>query len=256
MNGFSRFKITKIKNINMETNNKFKLTTPVAILIGFGVLSIIILGASYLIYSDFKKSVMGGGQANQPEPTYNLEVVRPVGPSDHVKGNGDAIVKIVEYSDTECPFCKRFHETMNDIMKEYGDNGKVAWVYRHMPLPQLHQKAQKEAEASECAYEQGGDVAFWKYLDRMMEITPSNDGLAESELPNIAKFAGLNVQKFNECLSSGRMASKVAEDAKNGAETGGNGTPWSIVVGPNKKLPLSGAMPMATIKAMIEEASK
>lgn len=241
----------------METHiKKFQITTPIAVIIGFTTLSAIIVLTALFLYNDFKNTIMGGGQANQPEPTYNLEAVRPVGPNDHVKGNKNASVKIVEYSDTECPFCKRFHVTMNELMKEQGENGNLAWVYRHMPLPMLHKKAQKEAEATECAYEQGGDIAFWRYLDRLMEITPSNDGLAESELSKIAQFAGLNVAKFSECLSSGRMANKVAEDAKNGAETGGNGTPWSIIIGPNKKLPLSGAMPKDTIKSMIEEASK
>jgi protein-disulfide isomerase len=205
------------------------------------------------MYSDFKRTITGGGQPNGEEQSYNLDAVSPVTTDDHIKGNPNAKIKIVEYSDTECPFCKRFHITMNQLMKEYGDNGNVAWVYRHMPLQMLHQKAQKEAEATECAYAQGGNQAFWKYLDRLMEITPSNDGLAESELQNIAKFTGLNIAQFNECLQSGRMANKVELMAKNGAETGGNGTPWSIIIGPNEKLPLSGAMPIETIKQMIKD---
>jgi protein-disulfide isomerase len=243
----------------MENTHRksFTLTTPIAVLLGFIIMTIVIAGSGYYLYSDFKKTVMGGGQANQqPEPSYTLEAVAPITNEDHIRGNPNAKVKIVEYSDTECPFCKRFHFTMTDLMKEYGNNGDVAWVYRHMPLPQLHQKAQKEAEATECAEELGGKDAFWKYLDRMMEITPSNDGLETKELTNIAKYVGLNATSFNECLNSGRMADKVNAQAKNGAETGGNGTPWSIVIGPNKKLPLSGAMPIDTIKAMIEEAKK
>jgi protein-disulfide isomerase len=239
-----------------NTNNKYTLTTPASILLGFALFTIIFSGTIFLLYKDFKTSIMQGGQQAQEEPSYNLEAMRPISNQEHIKGDINAPVKIVEYSDTECPFCKRFHLTMNEVMSDQSLKGKVAWVYRHMPLPMLHKKAQKEAEATECAYEQGGDVAFWKYLDRLMEITPSNDGLAESELPNIAKYVGLNVQKFNECLQSGRMAEKVKADSDNGAETGGNGTPWSIVVGPNTKLPLSGAMPLDTVKAMIEQASK
>lgn len=240
-------------NHTTNTNKKIILTTPVAVILGFVIFGILISGSMYLLYKDFKNTITGGGQGAQEEISYNLDAMTPVSNDDHIKGNPNAKIKIVEYSDTECPFCKRFHMTMNDLMKEYGDNGDVAWVYRHMPLPMLHKKAQKEAEATECAYEQGGNQAFWKYLDRLMEITPSNDGLAESELQNIAKFTGLNISKFNECLQSGRIASKVDAMSKNGAETGGNGTPWSIIVGPNEKLPLSGAMPIDTVKQMIKD---
>ncbi len=247
-----------MENINTQIN-KFKLTTPVAILLGFLLFGVILGGSIFWAYNDFKKTMMGGGNvAQQQEPTYELDKMTPVTSADHIKGDPNAKVKIVEYSDTECPFCKRFHFTMNELMndKDYGQAGKVAWVYRHMPLPMLHQKAQKEAEATECAFEQGGNDKFWAYLDRMMEITPSNDGLESKELVNIAKYVGINTTKFNECLSSGRMAAKVSEHAKNGADTGGNGTPWSIVVGPNQKLPLSGAMPIDVVKNMVNEASK
>lgn len=103
--------------------------------------------------------------------------VNPVTPNEHIKGNPNAEVFVIEYSDPECPFCKRFHETMKSVMQEYGDTGKVAWVYRHFPLDALHTKARKEAEAFECAAELGGNVKFWEYADKLFEITPSNDGL-------------------------------------------------------------------------------
>lgn len=179
----------------------------------------------------------------------------PVSADDHIRGNPDAPVKIVEYSDTECPFCKRFHTTLQQVMDEYGDTGKVAWVYRHFPLDQLHSKARKEAEATECAAELGGNDGFWKYLDRLMEITPANNGLDLAELPKIATFVGLNEAKFNECLNSGKYASKIEAHVQNAVATGGSGTPWSIVVGPNdKRYPLSGAQPYPAVKQLIELA--
>jgi len=101
----------------------------------------------------------------------------------------NAPVKIVEFSDTECPFCKRFHTTMQQVVKD--SNGQVAWVYRHFPLDQLHSKARKEAEATECAAELGGNEKFWAYLNRLMEVTPANDGLDLAELPVIAAYVGL-----------------------------------------------------------------
>lgn len=186
-----------------------------------------------------------------------LENMKPVASDDHIRGNPDAPIKIVEYSDTECPFCKRFHETMKQVMDEYGDTGKVAWVYRHFPLDQLHPKARKEAEALECAGAQGGNNMFWKYADRLYEITPSNDRLDPSELPKIAEYVGIDVRTFNECLSSGTYAEHVANDLENAVATGGRGTPWSIFVTPDgTKYPINGALPYEAVKQLIENALK
>lgn len=225
-------------------------------------IAVVIAGAliaGAVIYSGGKTE--SGSNANNPqqqvaaEQTGNLEAMKPVSEDDHIRGNPDASVKIVEYSDTECPFCKRFHPTMQQVMDEYGKSGKVAWVYRHFPLDQLHPKARKEAEATECAAELGGNDKFWSYLDRLMEVTPANNGLDPAELPKIAQYVGLDTAKFNECLSSGRYAKKIEEHVQNAVATGGNGTPWSIVVGKNgKKYPLNGAQPYASVKALIEQA--
>ncbi len=204
-----------------------------------------------------QKQVQGqqAQQDNQPRTSASLDKMTPVTENDHIRGDANAPVKIVEYSDTECPFCKRFHTTMQDVINTYGKEGKVAWVYRHFPLDSLHSKARKEAEATECAAELGGNDKFWAYLDRLMEVTPANNGLDPAELPIIAKYVGLDTKKFNECLSSGKFANKVAEHLKNATETGGNGTPWSIVVAPNgKKYELSGAQPAESIKQLIDIA--
>ena len=112
--------------------------------------------------------------------------IRPVDSTDHIVGNPNAEVVVIEYSDTECPFCKNFHQTMRQIMDEYGKEGSVAWVYRHFPLEQLHSKAVKEAEATECAAYVGGPNKFWDYINRLFEVTPSNDGLEMAQ----SKFNG------------------------------------------------------------------
>jgi protein-disulfide isomerase len=185
----------------------------------------------------------------------DLSKMTPVTAEDHIRGDINAPVKIVEYSDTECPFCNRFHTTMQNLIDE--SDGQVAWVYRHFPLDALHSKARKEAEATECAAAQGGNDMFWKYLDRLMAVTPMNNKLDPAELPKIAEYVGMDVEKFNECLSSGTYAQKVEDQAQNARAIGGTGTPWSIVVGPNgKMLPLKGAQPVASIKQMIDLVSQ
>lgn len=194
-------------------------------------------------------------QVAGPQQSGNLEQMAPITSEDHIRGNLNAKVTIVEYSDYECPFCKSFHSTIQQIMDEYGDN--VAWVYRHFPLDQLHPvKARKEAVAAECANEQGGNDVFWKYTDRFFELTPSNNQTdVDTVLPQIAREIGLNESQFNKCLESGKYDSHVESDVKNALATGGNGTPWSIVVTANgKKYPLSGAQPYASVKQLVELA--
>ncbi len=89
---------------------------------------------------------------------------KPVDKDDHIRGSVDAKVKFIEYSDFECPFCKRHHPVMQKIVSAYSGND-VAWVYRHLPLVSIHPKAQPLAEASECAAELGGNDGFWAFAD-------------------------------------------------------------------------------------------
>ena len=181
--------------------------------------------------------------------------LRPVTDQDHILGDPDASVKILEFSDTECPFCKRFHPTMKQVLDEYGKNGHVAWVYRHFPLDAIHPKARKEAEATECANELGGNDKFWAYLDRLFEVTPSNNNLDPKELPEIAAYVGLDKARFSQCLNSGKYAQHVADDLLDAQNSGGRGTPWSIIIAPNgKKIPLSGAQPYPAVKQLIDLA--
>lgn len=179
-----------------------------------------------------------GGTKNAQKPIANdaenasirsIEV-GAVTDKDHIIGNPNADILMVEYSDTECPYCKQFHTTMHGVVEELGKDGKVAWVYRHFPIDQLHKKARKEAEATECATELGGSDGFWKYIDEVYKRTASNDKLDVAELPKIAKDTGLDVAKFNECLSSGKMASKVEEQFQDARKAGGRGTPYTVFV--------------------------
>ncbi len=191
----------------------------------------------------------GGGQ----EDGINI---RPVTSSDHIRGDlSKAEVVLVEYSDMECPFCKRFHFTLKQIKDEYGD--KFAWVYRHFPLDNLHPKARKEAQASECAAELGGNEAFWQFLDKVFEITPSNNKLDLNKLPEIAAEIGLNVDEFNKCLSSGKFVDKVQADYDDAVASGGRGTPHSVLISKSgEKVPVKGAVPSEQLRSLIDSLIK
>jgi protein-disulfide isomerase len=190
------------------------------------------------------------------EETGSLEKLNPVAATEHIKGNPDAPVKIVEFSDFDCPFCSRFHQTMNDIVAERKDD--VAWVYRHFPLEQLHPNAPAVALASECVAELGGNDAFWKFTDAYFEKRGSGDREAHATLvPTLAVEAGVARAAFDECFSSGRLQKAVDEDLADAIETGGRGTPWGIVIGPSgKTYPINGAVPAAAIIQVIELAQR
>ena len=90
------------------------------------------------------------------------QVIRP---TDHVLGDpATAPATIIEYSDIECPFCKQLHPTLQQLVQE----GKIAWIYRHSPIPQLHPYAYVKALATECVSASNGQDAFWKYLDTLV----------------------------------------------------------------------------------------
>jgi len=185
--------------------------------------------------------------------------VKPVNGEDHILGKPDASVKLVEFSDFECPFCKRVHPTLKRIMAEYGESGKLAWVYRHFPLDALHSKARKEAQASECANELGGNDAFWAYTDRLYEVTPSNDRIDLSILPTVAQEIGLDRDTFEACLvgdaRGGKYADHIESDVQDAIASGGTGTPYIVVIAANgEAFPINGAQPYSALKSIIELA--
>jgi len=237
-----------------------------AFIVGFFVLLGVVLKKGSTGATADAGSNSGGAVAVAPappsaapaaQPQADASRMAPITEQDWIRGDRNAKVSVVEYSDLECPFCKRHHPTMQQLVAEY--DGKVNWVYRHFPLTQLHPKAPKEAEATECAGEQGGppgseasNEAFWKYVDRLFEITPANNGLEPAELPKIAEYVGLNVSTFEACLNSGRWAQKVQTQAQDAQNAGGTGTPYNVIVAGDKKIPVSGAVPLEQLKAVID----
>lgn len=194
---------------------------------------------------------------DNPPPSAPTKIeVEKLRANDHIKGNKNARILLIEYSDLECPFCKRFHPTAQQVVDTY--KGKVAWVYRHFPIEQLHSKAPKEAEAVECAYEQQGNDGFWKLTDKIFEITPANDGLDPNTLPDLAAQVGLDKEKFVSCLESGKMAARVQKDEESGVKAGVTGTPGNILLDTKtgKTVALRGAEPFESVKAAIDNLLK
>lgn len=215
----------------MDSRPSHPLTIPGAIIIAAAIIAVAIIYVK-------KPTVQPVVQPAQPEAKLVINVA-PISSSDHILGNPNAQVRIIEFTDPSCPFCKVFHPTMKKLMEQYGPSGNVAWVYRAFPLDKpdaqgrvLHPNAGRESQAFECAAALGGNDAFWKYAHRLYEITPSDQGqsLDQKLLPDIAKYAGLDAVSFNECLTSGRFKDKVEKQYMDGVNAGVSGTPTNIFV--------------------------
>jgi protein-disulfide isomerase len=168
--------------------------------------------------------------AEERQANEKAKKVRRVSASrDHVYGNPNAPVSLIEYSDFECPFCKRFHATANEIVDAYG--GKVNWVYRHFPLSMHNPGAQKEAEASECVAQLGGNDAFWKFANAIYARTKSNgNGFPLDQLVPLGKEIGLDEKQLKECIDAAKYASRVQEDLDEGIQVGITGTPANFLL--------------------------
>lgn len=166
----------------------------------------------------------------------------------NVRGNGK--LTVVEYSDFECPFCKQFHSTLQQVLKDF--DGKVRWTYKHLPLESLHSKALRESMASECAAKQD---KFWEYADQIFAKTSSNDSLPDEELFTIADTVGLDRKAFDACLANEDTKSKVQADAAEAQQFGGTGTPYSLIIDENGKIlnVIPGAYPYAQVASVIQK---
>ncbi|MBI4973588.1 DsbA family protein [Candidatus Roizmanbacteria bacterium] len=190
-----------------------------------------------------------------PPTPQTYDAIPSVTSKDHVRGNINAKIVLVEYSDLECPFCKKFHQTMKQVLKEYGD--KVAWVYRHYPLS-FHENAQKEAEASECAADQGGSITFWNYVDELLDRTTSNGkGFALNKLVPLAEELGLDGKKFKACLDNGTYEQKVKKGVEDAEKAGKLGTPTMIIIpSTGKRSIIPGALSFDEIKKQLDQILK
>lgn len=149
---------------------------------------------------------------------------------DHILGNPDANIILVEYSDTECPYCKNYHVTMKQVMDEYGKDGKVSWVYRHFPIKSLHPSAPMQAEVTECVAKEKGEDVFWKFLASVYEAPRAvGTQLSDTALYALVAKAGANSISVKKCVSDKTFTEKITASYNEALEAGASGTPYSIL---------------------------
>ncbi|HSR48441.1 MAG TPA: thioredoxin domain-containing protein [Anaerolineales bacterium] len=187
-------------------------------------------------------------------PVGNVTVPDPYdypSPKDHAIGDPNAPVVIEEFSDFQCPFCRRFHDdTLPKIIDNYVREGKVYFVYRHFPVVDRNDPAQESHAAATAAVCAGRQNRFWDYHDILFaNQTGENIGnYTEKRLQAMAEAIGLDMTSFDECYASADAAAAVAADALLALESSLNSTPSFLINGN----PLIGAQPWEVFEAAIE----
>jgi len=220
----------------------------VSVAISIIVAGLIIAGA--VMFTN--KSDAPTGPAGQAGGSGENDVsnVRPVGDEDWIYGNVDAEITIVEYSDTECPFCSRLHPILKQVVDDY--DGKVNWVYRHFPLVQIHPIAPTVAHATECVGNLAGNDAFWNFTDKVYVESGNNGGTDLSKLAGYAVEFGVDESEYTKCMEESRYQEKVENDFRNAVASGGTGTPYNIIIAGDQTIAASGAQPLQNWKNLID----
>jgi protein-disulfide isomerase len=228
----------------MKKSTMWKLATFV-----FAGLFLITLFNGGLNFGSGTGNVVGGGDNPSPTvPTQPSNIRVSIGDDDPVLGNADAPISIIEFSDFQCPFCARAYTGAVTEFKnsDYFKDGEVNLVYKHFPLNSIHPQAQKAAEASACAQDQG---KFWEYHDLLFI---NQQSLSNADLKSYAGQLSLDQGTFDSCLDSGDKADKVNSDLAEASAAGGRGTPYFVIVNSDGETQaVSGAVPFANFEAAI-----
>ena len=211
------------------------------------VAGLVIAGSIFFTSGSNPAAVGQHGGDEQDESAQIAEVTE----NDYIRGSIDAPIKVVEYSDLDCPFCKRFHVTMATIVDEFP--GDVAWVYRHFPLDSLHPNAPTLAQGAECAGELGGNDGFWNFIDEMFVQAPEGKFFSPDDLGSLATSVGLDGAALTQCVESGKYEEKVQSQFDEAVAAGGRGTPFNVIIVPDgSQLPLEGAQPVEQMRTIVE----
>lgn len=228
------------------TTQKSNPAIPIAIVVGFAFIAVAIFFTSERGKSS---PVVADSATSTPQLT---GTPRPVDATDYIRGNPNAPILMIEYSDYDCPFCKKYHEVLNQVMDELGTTGKVAWVYRQFPIAQLHPNAPKISEAALCVGSLNGNDTFWKFTDLVFEERALDEQTNMVKLPDYAEQIGVKKEDFTSCLESGKMAEAVKASATEAFNIGARGTPYTVIVVGNEQAVVNGGQSYDTVKGILK----
>lgn len=241
--------MTNEKNITIKKSDLWRYST-------FVLIAVVLIGGIFVF--------TGNGNTIVQQPTQQPGKVSASIDDDPFIGSENAPVTIIEFSDYQCPFCRKFWvETLPSIKEQYIDTGKVKFVYRDFPLVSLHPQADKFAEAAECVRDiAGNDEAYFKMHDKIFEEQGLLDsGIKNGPVSKTVQFTIEDVKRWaqeigydiSSCLDSGKFRSEVQKDLADAQSAGGRGTPFFVIMGSDGEgTPLSGAYPFSAFQQIIE----
>jgi protein-disulfide isomerase len=232
-----------------KTSNQFLF----GLMSGIAVIAVIGMATFGVMYFKGKKDngQVAGVNTNNEQQQQQQQQAQPqakpftaqIAETDHVLGNKDAKVKVFEFSDFQCPYCARFHEVMNELVKAYPND--VAWVFKNFPI-ESHPMGLPGAIAAECAGAQG------KFFEMADKIFAGQAGLTAEKFNDFATELKLDVEAFKTCVAEEKPKNKIIADYQLGIDSGVQGTPTSFVNG--EVVP--GALPIESMKQMVEKLLK
>jgi len=242
------------KTVTIKKSDLWKYST-------FVLIAVVVIGGFFLLKGNNLGTNPGTDTTNtgtnNPTPINAKALIEQ---NDPVLGDENAGITILEFSDFQCPFCERAYSGAIADFKtsSYFSNGEVNLIYKQFPLNSIHPYAQKAAEASLCAGEQG---KFWEMHDKMFENQASLTSTLQSggvsavagSLKQYASQLGLNTAQFNACLDNGKFASEVSKETAQATSAGGQGTPFFVIVNTETgdSTVISGAYPWSQFETAI-----
>ena len=242
---------TEEKTITIKKSDLWRYST-------FLLVAVVVIGGFFMFTGGGEGTITGNAANNEPS------IVKASIDDDAILGDENAPVTIIEFSDYQCPFCRKFWtETFKELKTNYIDTGKVKLVYRDFPLSSLHPMAQASAEATECVHEQGGDEAYWEMHNKLFaEQNILDSGSASGAVTKTVVYTNDDLKSWasdlgydiGSCLDSGKYKSEVLKDSNDAGNAGGSGTPYFVIMksGDKEGTPLSGAYPYDTFKQIID----
>jgi len=239
------------QNHDAHSRSKFKIPS-IELTPSLSILIAGVIIACAIIFTNHQNANVAGQNVAATDGTApaNVNVPTPSA-SDHIIGSPNAPIVLIEYSDFQCPYCQMIYPSLKQIVQN--SNGQIAWVMREFPLYQIHPNAMPGANAAECIAEQLGNDGFWKFTE---DDFANQQSIGPDFFASEAQKLGADMTKYNSCIKNSTYLTKIEAQITEAESNGGNGTPYTIVLNTKtgKQYPISGALPLAQIQAVIAQA--
>jgi len=231
----------------MESQQNTSSAVPLAIIFGFCMIALAVY------FSNSGKNKTKPPQDLLAEESYFINQIKTVDEKDYIRGNPNAPILLIEYSDYECPTCVEFHASLKKIMNEFGASGKVAWVYRQFPVSNIFPNSNKLSETALCVGEIGDNNAFWKFTDYIFTNRQADDLTDMTKLEESVKETGVDRDLFESCIRNGRNKKLLEKSSSEALAAGIENLPHTFVVIGDESKSISGAVSYTVVRQIVKD---